>query len=114
MLFENAAEHDNPTLLACLFSKQLGLRSNFALPHRAIIHLDAPMSSIDVLMHVYKPSRLPGNPIVAHNVKELKRRIEVWKERGGLWGEILQERLVRGVVVEPRIVVPTKMVTSGE
>jgi hypothetical protein len=98
-------------MLACLLSKQLGIRANCGLLNRAIVELDALLSSIDVIMHAYRRSRMPGNPLVALQARDLRKKIEGWKKRGNMMGRLLHERIVEGKAVMPRAVVPVKLVT---
>ena len=50
VLFQAAAAQCDPTMLSCLFSPQLNMRSDPALQRRAIVELDVPLSSLDFIL----------------------------------------------------------------
>jgi hypothetical protein len=54
-MFDAAALHPDPTMLACLFSEQLGFRLTPHTIRRAIVDLNAPLSSLDILHAAHVP-----------------------------------------------------------
>jgi hypothetical protein len=79
-MFDAAALHSDLTMLACLFSKQLGLRFTIRMLRRAVIDLNVPLSSLDIL-HAANVPRL-RNAFTHYTYMSDAKAMVLWLEDG--------------------------------